>query len=247
VLKLRGGLAGVSPDAVATGLLTLASVNSGFVSLAPEPAAKAYGMSGTNLLQNSMIENMGMLLVGLCIGGWMAMKGSSAAQVVAASLIPSLVNIAKWLLNGTAAKIGMPDTGNYLNAAIMAAAIASLLGGYGDAGMIINAVSGWWAFNGVVAAVMPDKLAGAYGLKEMDKDTTGLMQSFGSFLTNFAVFSYLIGTGQPAAKAIGLSFIPGTVVQLDQMFGRKMGPDLDMKPQYFWLLVNAAGIAFTNF
>ena len=95
---------------------------------------------------------------------------------------------------------------------------------------------------------MPDKLAGAYGLKEMDKDTTGLMQSFGSFLVNFAVFTYLIGKGEPAAKAVGLSLVPSTLVQLDQLFGRKMGiADLDPAKQYFWLLVNVAGIAFTSF
>lgn len=248
MLKLRGGLAGVNPDTVASGLLTLASVNSAYVTLAPEPAAKAYGMSGTDLLQTLMIENMGFLLVGLSIGGWMALKGASAAQVVAVANIPTLINIVKWLLNGSAAKVGMPNTGNYLNGAIMIATISSLLGGYGDAGMVINAIAGWWAFNGVIAMAMPDKLAGAYGLAEMDKDTTGLLQSFGSFMVNMAVFAYLFGSGQPAAKAIGLSFIPGTIVQLDQMFGRKMGvAELDPAPQYFWMLVNLAGIAFTNF
>lgn len=195
-------------------------------------------------LQVNFIETMGMMLVGLCIASFMALKGANAAQVVGVSLIPSLVNTIKMLLNGTAKKLGFPETSNVLNGAIMSATITALLGGFGDADLIIKAISGWLALNGVVAMAMPDKLAGAYGLTSMDNDTTGLMQTLGAFLTDLAVFGYAYGTGQPATKAFGLALIPGVLVQLDQMFGRKLGADIDPGPQYFWLLFYFAGFAF---
>ena len=96
VLKLRGGLAGVSPETVATGLLTLNAVNSGFVALAPEPAAQAYGMTSPTPLQVSFIENMGMLLVGLTIAGFAGLKGVPVNKAVAYMLMPPLANTAKW-------------------------------------------------------------------------------------------------------------------------------------------------------
>ena len=95
---------------------------------------------------------------------------------------------------------------------------------------------------------MPAKLAGGYGLKEMDKDLTALMQSFGGFLSAFAVWIAAYVSGMGATKAVGASQIPALLVQLDQMFVRKMSPEgLDQGPQYFWLAVNVAAIAFLLF
>jgi hypothetical protein len=248
VLKLRGGLAGVDPDMVAKGVLALYAVNSAYVTLAPEPCADAYGMKSPTGLQVAFIENMGFLLTGMTIAGFMAMNGVDASKCLAAALIPTIISTAKWLLNGTGKKLGVPDTGNYLNGVIMAAIIASVYTGTGDPALVLKVASGWWALNGIVAAVMPDKLAGAYGLESVDKALTGLMQSFGAFLTNFAVFFASYGVlGNSAAKSIGLSSVAGALVQLDQMYGRKLGAELDQGPQLFWLAVNAAVVAFTVF
>merc|ERR1719174_3640217 len=176
-----------------------------------------------------MIESMGALTLGMAIAGFFALSGTEPAKVTAYALILPLVNSAKWLLNGTGKKLGMPDQGQYLNVGI-------------------KAVAAWWGFNGLMAFAVPDKLAGAYGLETMDSDLTALMQSLGSFLLNFAVFTYLYSTGTPAAQAVGQSCVPGLICALDQQFGRKMSvANLDANTQIFWVAVMAAAIGFTNF
>merc|ERR1712167_269024 len=144
--------------------------------------------------------------------------------------------------------LGMPDQGQYINGGIMAVAMYCLLTNTGDADVILKAVAAWWGFNGLMAFAAPDKLAGAYGLETMDSDLTALMQSLGSFLLNFAVFTYLYSTGTPAAQAVGQSCVPGLICVLDQQFGRKMSvANLDANTQIFWVAVMAAAIGFTNF
>jgi hypothetical protein len=247
-LKLRGGLAGVDADLAAKSVLALSALNGGYLTLAPKPASEAYGMKSATEMQVSMIESMGALTLGMAIAGFFALSGAEPAKVTAYALILPLVNTAKWLLNGTGKKLGMPDHGQYINGGIMAVAMYCLLTGTGDADVILKAVAAWWGFNGLVAFSAPDKLAGAYGLETMDSDLTALMQSLGSFLLNFAVFTYLYSTGTPAAQAVGQSCVPGLICVLDQQFGRKMSvASLDANTQIFWVAVMAAAIGFTNF
>jgi len=245
-LRLRGGIAGVDADLVAKGLLVLQSVNSGFVTLAPKPAAEAYGLKGSTELQEAFIENMGFLLVGLCIAGFCALDGMPVGKTTAISLIPPLINIVKWLLNGTGKKLGIPDAGNIMNGGIMAVSIGLLFSGTGDPILIAKVLSGWWAFNGLIASLVPDKLAGGYGLKEMDQGTTGLMQSFGGFLANWAVFTFCYASGKSAAFSFGAALLPGTLVAIDQLFGRKLGATVDLGPQLFWIGTSLAAAAFTT-
>ena len=70
-------------------------------------------------MQVSMIESMGALTLGMAIAGFFALSGTQPHKVTAYALILPLVNTAKWLLNGTGKKLGMPDQGQYLNGGIM--------------------------------------------------------------------------------------------------------------------------------
>ena len=159
VMKLRGGLAGVDPATAASAALSLSAVNSAYVALAPEPACQAYGMSAPTLMQTWIVENMGFLLVGLTLAGFKALAGEAAAKCTAYGLIPPLVGVVKGLLNGVAGKVGVPETGNYLNGGIMLASIVSLLGGYGDSDLIMKVVAGWWLLNGIGMFLSADKVA----------------------------------------------------------------------------------------
>ena len=131
-------------------------------------------MKSATEMQVSMIESMGALTLGMAIAGFFALSGTGPAKVTAYALILPLVNTAKWLLNGTGKKLGMPDQGQYLNGGIMTVAIYCLLTNTGDADVILKAVAAWWGFNGLMAFAVPDKLAGAYGLETMDSDLSTL-------------------------------------------------------------------------
>lgn len=249
LLQLRGGLGGVDPSAVASAALTLSAINSAYISLAPEPACKAYGMASPTLMQEWIVENMGFLLVGLTLAGFKALAGDDAAQCTAYGLIPPLVGTVKGLLNGVAGKCGVPETGNYLNGGIMVASIVSLLGGFGDSALIMKGVAGWWLLNGVGMFLAADKVAGAYGLKEVDPKLNVLFKGFGGFLSNFGALVLGLASGLPPAKAIGLANVPSLLVQLDGNFVTKDSIEvlgLAAGPQYFWLLVGASVVAFTT-
>ena len=155
-------------------MLALSALNGGYLTLAPKPASEAYGMLSATEMQVSMIESMGALTLGMAIAGFFALSGTQPHKVTAYALILPLVNTAKWLLNGTGKKLGMPDKGQYINGGIMAVAIYCLLTNTGDADVILKAVAAWWGFNGLMAFAAPAKLAGAYGLETMDSDLSAL-------------------------------------------------------------------------
>ena len=59
MLKLRGGLAGVDTNTVATAATCITGLNAVYCALAPEPAAEAYGVKGASFNVVQMIKALG--------------------------------------------------------------------------------------------------------------------------------------------------------------------------------------------
>jgi hypothetical protein len=83
VLKLRGGLAGLDGNQVATYASWLLAANSAVMTLAPEKAVEMYGVKSSSLVVSQFVEYAGSSMLSIAIASILALGGMDFTTAVA--------------------------------------------------------------------------------------------------------------------------------------------------------------------
>merc|ERR1712072_579119 len=106
VLKLRGGLAGLDGNQVATYASWLLAANSAVMTLAPEKAVEMYGVKSSSLVVSQFVEYAGSSMLSIAIASILALGGMDFATAVAWGFVPQCVLNVQGFLNDKMTKMG---------------------------------------------------------------------------------------------------------------------------------------------
>jgi hypothetical protein len=240
VLKLRGGLAGVDTNTVATAATCITGLNAVYCALAPEPAAEAYGVKGASFNVVQMIKALGNTNLMVVVLAACLLKGVDTNTAIAWSQLPWIIGCLDAIFNGTGEKMGQPAFAQPLLLAISA---ATMYCGFTGTNMPLAGQlnAGWGLLNGVGAALVPDKLASAWGMSG-DSAFNAMMKNFGFALCSASVLAYCVASGQPFIQSLGYAWAVLLVGLVDQKFVSKTFDDIggDDGPLYAWMAISAA-------
>lgn len=248
VLKLRGGLAGLDPNTVATYASYLSLANSGVMTLAGEKAAELYGIENPSPLAIQLAEWAGGTMLAMAITSLLALGGMDFATAVAWGSVALLIQNVQGLLKDTASKLGFGTAAKYMPVAIAAALTAALFGKISaiDTGLALKIVTVWDLVNGLGAYFATTPFFNAWEGPSMSEVETAMAKFFGGTLTLAGVFCGSVAfLNKDVLTAIGYTWAVSTAINIDALFITKnmdaMGADKNSG--YVWTAIGALIVA----
>merc|ERR1712072_551638 len=151
VLKLRGGLAGLDGNQVATYASWLLAANSAVMTLAPEKAVEMYGVKSSSMVVSQFVEYAGSSMLSIAIASILALGGMDFATAVAWGFVPQCVLNVQGFLNDKMTKMGFGQAAKFMPTIVSLVLTAGLFGklSFLDTAMALKIAAGWSAINGL--------------------------------------------------------------------------------------------------
>jgi hypothetical protein len=109
-LRLRGGLGGVDSEVIAKLSTGLGAMSGAYLGLAADKACPAYGIKAdgkSDGLRKFLLENLGWLLLSICMTGALTVTGTSVEKALGWALLPYSVATTQAILQGRPAQLGI--------------------------------------------------------------------------------------------------------------------------------------------
>lgn len=246
LLRLRGGLLSVPPVAVATFAATLGSAGGAYCGFATDSACTAYGITNPSFGTKTMFRALCCVNLSQGALGLAALYGAPSNVAVGVAQLPLLAGTLGATVGGLKEKMSFKAFSLPL---LFSLSFATMLSAFTvkHTRVVTMVFAALTLANGVYGALAPGKLAAAWGMTG-DRPLVGMVQNIGNQLCGYAVLTYLISTGMPAAKAVGASWMVALIALLHMCFIRKTHDDMGVNKQetvYPWLVTQPLVIAFT--
>jgi hypothetical protein len=247
-MKLRGGLAGLPADQVATGVMGLAAINSVVMGLAPKKAGEMYGVADTKW-NEFFAQWFGIICFGQALSAYLALGGMDMATAIGWGFIPSVIFALQDLLNDRmVGQMGMNTAAKYAPPLIN---LLFTLGCFNkipglDPEMTLKLAAIWMGANGLFGYLSTDTWLEGWGGSGLSAVESGMGKLFASSMVGGA--SYLAANiffGKNALESYGVMLAVYLLTNLDSMYLSKtmeaMG--VDSTKGLFWAGVQALGSA----
>ena len=244
VLKLRGGLAGLDGNQVATYASWLLAANSAVMTLAPEKAVEMYGVKSSSLVVSQFVEYAGSSMLSIAIASILALGGMDFATAVAWGFVPQCVLNVQGFLNEKMTKMGFGQAAKFMPTIVSLVLTAGLFGklSFLDTAMALKIAAGWSAINGLGGYFATADFMKAWEGPTMTPVETAMAKFFCGTLIMGGVFAGSVAfLDSDVLTAIGHTWAASLATQLDANFISKTTEIIgaDKNPQYAWMAVMA--------
>jgi hypothetical protein len=244
VLKLRGGLAGLDGNQVATYASWLLAANSAVMTLAPEKAVEMYGVKSSSLVVSQFVEYAGSSMLSIAIASILALGGMDFTTAVAWGFVPQCVLNVQGFLNEKMTKMGFGQAAKFMPTIVSLVLTAGLFGklSFLDTAMALKITAGWSAINGLGGYFATADFMKAWEGPTMTPVETAMAKFFCGTLIMGGVFAGSVAfLDSDVLTAIGHTWAASLATQLDANFISKTTEIIgaDKNPQYAWMAVMA--------
>jgi hypothetical protein len=244
VLKLRGGLAGLDGNQVATYASWLLAANSAVMTLAPEKAVEMYGVKSSSGVMAQFIAYAGSSMLSIAIASILALGGMDFATAVAWGFVPQCVLNVQGFLNEKMTKMGFGQAAKFMPTIVSLVLTAGLFGklSFLDTAMALKITAGWSAINGLGGYFATADFMKAWEGPTMTAVETAIAKLFCGTLVMGGVFAGSVAfLDSDVLTAIGHTWAGFLATQLDANFISKTTEIIgaDKNPQYAWMAVMA--------
>ena len=244
VLKLRGGLAGLDGNQVATYASWLLAANSAVMTLAPEKAVEMYGVKSSSLVVSQFVEYAGSSMLSIAIASILALGGMDFTTAVAWGFVPQCVLNVQGFLNEKMTKMGFGQAAKFMPTIVSLVLTAGLFGklSFLDTAMALKIAAGWSAINGLGGYFATADFMKAWEGPTMTPVETAMAKFFCGTLIMGGVFAGSVAfLDSDVLTAIGHTWAASLATQLDANFISKTTEIIgaDKNPQYAWMAVMA--------
>ena len=244
VLKLRGGLAGLDGNQVATYASWLLAANSAVMTLAPEKAIELYGVKASSAMMSQFIAYAGSNMLSIAIASILALGGMDFATAVAWGFVPQCVLNVQGFLNEKMTKMGFGQAAKFMPTIVSLVLTAGLFGklSFLDTAMALKIAAGWSAINGLGGYFATADFMKAWEGPTMTPVETAMAKFFCGTLIMGGVFAGSVAfLDSDVLTAIGHTWAASLATQLDANFISKTTEIIgaDKNPQYAWMAVMA--------
>ena len=244
VLKLRGGLAGLDGNQVATYASWLLAANSAVMTLAPEKAVEMYGVKSSSMVVSQFVEYAGSSMLSIAIASILALGGMDFATAVAWGFVPQCVLNVQGFLNEKMTKMGFGQAAKFMPTIVSLVLTAGLFGklSFLDTAMALKVTAGWSAINGLGGYFATADFMKAWEGPTMTPVETAMAKFFCGTLIMGGVFAGSVAfLDSDVLTAIGHTWAASLATQLDANFISKTTEIIgaDKNPQYAWMAVMA--------
>ena len=244
VLKLRGGLAGLDGNQVATYASWLLAANSAVMTLAPEKAVEMYGVKSSSMVVSQFVEYAGSSMLSIAIASILALGGMDFATAVAWGFVPQCVLNVQGFLNEKMTKMGFGQAAKFMPTIVSLVLTAGLFGklSFLDTAMALKVTAGWSAINGLAGYFATADFMKAWEGPTMTPVETAMAKFFCGTLLMGGVFAGSVAfLDSDVLTAIGHTWAASLATQLDANFISKTTEIIgaDKNPQYAWMAVMA--------
>ena len=244
VLKLRGGLAGLDGNQVATYASWLLAANSAVMTLAPEKAVEMYGVKSSSLVVSQFVEYAGSSMLSIAIASILALGGMDFATAVAWGFVPQCVLNVQDFLNDKMTKMGFGQAAKFMPTIVSLVLTAGLFGklSFLDTAMALKIAAGWSAINGLGGYFATADFMKAWEGPTMSPVETAIAKFFCSTLLMGGIFCGSVAfLDSDVLTAIGHTWAASLATQLDANFISKTTEIIgaDKNPQYAWMAIQA--------
>jgi hypothetical protein len=244
VLKLRGGLAGLDGNQVATYASWLLAANSAVMTLAPEKAVEMYGVKSSSLVVSQFVEYAGSSMLSIAIASILALGGMDFTTAVAWGFVPQCVLNVQDFLNDKMTKMGFGQAAKFMPTIVSLVLTAGLFGklSFLDTAMALKITAGWSAINGLGGYFATADFMKAWEGPTMTPVETAMAKFFCGTLIMGGVFAGSVAfLDSDVLTAIGHTWAASLATQLDANFISKTTEIIgaDKNPQYAWMAVMA--------
>ena len=244
VLKLRGGLAGLDGNQVATYASWLLAANSAVMTLAPEKAVEMYGVKSSSMVVSQFVEYAGSSMLSIAIASILALGGMDFATAVAWGFVPQCVLNVQGFLNEKMTKMGFGQAAKFMPTIVSLVLTAGLFGklSFLDTAMALKIAAGWSAINGLGGYFATADFMKAWEGPTMTPVETAMAKFFCGTLIMGGVFAGSVAfLDSDVLTAIGHTWAASLATQLDANFISKTTEIIgaDKNPQYAWMAVMA--------
>jgi hypothetical protein len=244
VLKLRGGLAGLDGNQVATYASWVLAANSAVMTLAPEKAVEMYGVKSSSGVMAQFISYAGSSMLSIAIASILALGGMDFATAVAWGFVPQCVLNVQDFLNDKMTKMGFGQAAKFMPTIVSLVLTAGLFGklSFLDTAMALKITAGWSAINGLGGYFATADFMKAWEGPTMTPVETAMAKFFCGTLIMGGVFAGSVAfLDSDVLTAIGHTWAASLATQLDANFISKTTEIIgaDKNPQYAWMAVMA--------
>jgi hypothetical protein len=244
VLKLRGGLAGLDGNQVATYASWVLAANSAVMTLAPEKAVEMYGVKSSSGVMAQFISYAGSSMLSIAIASILALGGMDFATAVAWGFVPQCVLNVQGFLNEKMTKMGFGQAAKFMPTIVSLVLTAGLFGklSFLDTAMALKITAGWSAINGLGGYFATADFMKAWEGPTMTPVETAIAKFFCGTLLMGGIFCGSVAfLDSDVLTAIGHTWAASLATQLDANFISKTTEIIgaDKNPQYAWMAVMA--------
>lgn len=248
VMKLRGGLAGIDANQVATGVMAISAANAGVMSLAPTKAGEMYGVAETKWT-TFFAQWAGIIMFGQTMTAFLAAGGMSVPEAMGWGFVPSCVVALQDLLNDRMiGEMGMGAPAKFMPPLIN---IILTLGGLGkipglDPTMAVKMTAVWMGLNGVFGYFATDAWLDGWGGKGLTAVDKGMGKLMASTMVGSCI--YLAAStffGKSNLESFGLMMGAYALSSIDGVYISKTMDAMGVEPSkaLFWAVIQAVACA----
>jgi len=248
VLKLRGGLAGLDGNQVATYASWLLAANSAVMTLAPEKAIELYGVKASSAMMSQFIAYAGSNMLSIAIASILALGGMDFATAVAWGFVPQCVLNVQGFLNEKMTKMGFGQAAKFMPTIVSLVLTAGLFGklSFLDTAMALKVTAGWSAINGLAGYFATADFMKAWEGPTMTAVETAIAKLFCGTLVMGGVFAGSVAfLEKDTLTTIAYTWAAFLATNLDALFLSKTMEKLgaDVNAGYAWTAIQAFVIA----